>query len=98
MTDVNLSVEMLSDAFQNRFDTAFLLSADSDLSGTIETVRHLLKKRVVAIFPPGRSSYSIKRNSDAVLHAGHVELAKSLFSDEIAVPSGVVLKRPSTWR
>lgn len=98
MTDVNISVEMLSDAFQNRFDAAFLLSADSDLSGTIETVRHLLKKRVVAIFPPGRSSYSIKRNADAVLHIGHVELAKSVFPDEITMPGGVVLRRPAAWR
>jgi uncharacterized LabA/DUF88 family protein len=98
MTDVNISVELMSDAFQNQFDTAFLLSADSDLTGTVETVRRLLKKRVVAIFPPGRSSYSLKNVANAVLHIGHLELAKSLFPDEITVPGGVVLRRPATWR
>lgn len=98
MTDVNISVELMSDAFQNRFDTAFLLSADSDLTGTVESIRRLLKKRVVAIFPPGRSSYSLKSVANAVLHIGHLELAKSLFPDEIAVSGGVELKRPATWR
>jgi uncharacterized LabA/DUF88 family protein len=97
MTDVNISVELMSDAFQNRIDTAFLLSADSDLTGTVETVHRLLKKRVVVIFPPGRSSYSLKSVASAVLHIGHLELAKSLFLDEIAMPGGVVLKRPATW-
>ena len=97
MTDVNISVELMSDAFQNRFDTAFLLSADSDLTGPAETVRHLLKKRVVAIFPPGRSSYSLKRTTNAVLHVGHVELAKSQFPNEIVKSDGVVLRRPDKW-
>jgi uncharacterized LabA/DUF88 family protein len=98
MTDVNISVELMSDAFQNRFDTAFLLSADSDLTGTVESVRRLLKKRVVAIFPPSRSSYSLKSVANAVLHIGHLELAKSLFPDEIVTSSGALLQRPDTWR
>lgn len=32
MTDVNIAVELLTDAFQNRFDTAIIVSADSDLT------------------------------------------------------------------
>jgi uncharacterized LabA/DUF88 family protein len=97
MTDVNISVELMSDAYQDRFDVAFLLSADSDLTGPIEAVRRLLNKRVVVIFPPGRSSYSLKMSANAVLHVGHVELAKSLFPDEIIKPDGVVLRRPAPW-
>lgn len=31
MTDVNIAIEMLNDAYQDRFDTALLISADSDL-------------------------------------------------------------------
>lgn len=31
MTDVNIAVEMMADAAQDRFDTALLISADSDL-------------------------------------------------------------------
>ena len=54
MTDVNISVELMTDASQNRFDVALLISADSDLVGPIEAVQRLFPaKRVMAIFPPG---------------------------------------------
>src|SRR5579872_5314912 len=32
MTDVNIAVEMMTDAFEDRFDTAMLISGDSDLT------------------------------------------------------------------
>lgn len=41
MTDVNIAVELMADAFQDRFDLALLISADSDLVGPIDTVRNL---------------------------------------------------------
>ena len=41
MTDVNISVEMMSDAFQDQFDVAFLVSADSDLVGPVKAVQRL---------------------------------------------------------
>jgi hypothetical protein len=41
MTDVNIATELLSDAFTDRFDAALLISADSDLVGPIQKVRHL---------------------------------------------------------
>ncbi|MCJ7532865.1 MAG: NYN domain-containing protein [Anaerolineales bacterium] len=39
MTDVNIAVEMMADTFQNHLDTALLLSADSDLVGSINTIQ-----------------------------------------------------------
>jgi uncharacterized LabA/DUF88 family protein len=41
MTDVNIALQMLADAFQNAFDTALLVSADSDLVGPVRTVQTL---------------------------------------------------------
>ena len=38
MTDVNISVQIMGDAFNNRFDTALVLSADSDLSPPIHFI------------------------------------------------------------
>lgn len=35
MTDVNIAVEMMRDAFQDRFDAALLISADSDLVASL---------------------------------------------------------------
>jgi hypothetical protein len=39
MTDVNISVELMKDAFQDCFDLAFVVSADSDLVNPVRTVQ-----------------------------------------------------------
>jgi uncharacterized LabA/DUF88 family protein len=98
MTDVNISVELMKDAFQDRFDLALLISADSDLVSPIRTVRQLFaRKKVISIFPPGRSSLALKKVATDVLHIGHAELSKSLFPDQV-VKGSEILKRPAKWR
>ncbi|PYQ61561.1 MAG: NYN domain-containing protein, partial [Acidobacteria bacterium] len=47
MTDVNIAVEMLSAAALDEFDTALLISADSDLAPAVQKTIQLFKKRVV---------------------------------------------------
>jgi hypothetical protein len=99
MTDVNIAIELLSDAFEDRFDVALLISADSDLVGPVERVRHLFpQKQVVAVFPPARYSNALKAVVAARLHLDRLILAKSMFPDEIAKPDGFVLRRPAEWR
>jgi uncharacterized LabA/DUF88 family protein len=52
MTDVNIAVELMCDAFQDRLDMALLVSADSDLVGPVKAVRRLFpQKRVIVAFP-----------------------------------------------
>ncbi len=98
MTDVNIAIELLSDAFEDRFDVALLISADSDLVGPVQRVRRLFpQKRVVAIFPPARYSNALKNVVAARLHLDRVILANSMFPDEIAKPDGFVLRRPAAW-
>ena len=53
MTDVNIALELLADAREDRYDAALLVSADSDLTGPVVKVRTLFpKKRVIVAFPP----------------------------------------------
>jgi uncharacterized LabA/DUF88 family protein len=99
MTDVNISVELMTDALQDRFDLALLISADSDLVGPVKAVQNLFSpKRVVAVFPPGRHSFALKQVVKNFLHIDHVKLAKSLFPDEVIKSDGVILRRPEKWQ
>lgn len=99
MTDVNIAVELLADAYQNRFDTALLISADSDLTAPIDKVRQLFpKKKVVSVFPPDRSSSELKRVSSAYFTIGRTILANSQFDDQITSKTGYPLTRPGTWK
>ena len=98
MTDVNISVEFMSDAYQDRFDVAFLISADSDLVGPVDTIRHLFAdKRTIVAFPPDRTSFALQKAANAALHIGHNELSKSMFPPIVLKPNGVALHRPSEW-
>ena len=98
MTDVNISVELMKDAFQDRFDVAFLISADSDLVSPVRIVQQLFpKKKVISIFPPGRFSSALKRISAGTLRIGHVNLSKSLFPERVN-KNGIALDRPNRWR
>jgi uncharacterized LabA/DUF88 family protein len=57
MTDVNIALGVARDAYQDRFDTAFIVTGDSDQVPTTELVRELFpEKRVVILFPPERVS------------------------------------------
>ncbi|MDZ7743454.1 MAG: NYN domain-containing protein [Bacteroidota bacterium] len=98
MTDVNIAVEMLNDAFFNRFETAILVSADSDLSAPVKTIKkNFPNKRIVCAFPPKRFYYELSVISDAHFIIGRKKFKDSLFPDEVEKPDGFKLKKPITW-
>jgi uncharacterized LabA/DUF88 family protein len=98
MTDVNIAVQLLVDAFRDMFDEALLVSADSDLVGPVLAVRKLFpQKRVVAVFPPNRSSFHLRQAANACFTIGRRNLAKSQFPPEVRAASGLVFRRPPEW-
>jgi uncharacterized LabA/DUF88 family protein len=98
MTDVNIAVEMMADAYQDRFDTALLISADSDLTAPIASIRQLFpEKKVVVAFPPMRNSIQLQRTANAYIPIGRATIAKSVFPDRIQKADGFVLHCPVEW-
>jgi len=99
MTDVNIAVELMSDAFQDHVDVALLVSADSDLVGPVKAIRELFpRKRVVIAFPPKRVSAALKAAGHGHTFIGRNVLSKSVFPDKVVKPDGFVLCRPTEWR
>lgn len=99
MTDVNIATEMLVDAFEDKFDTTLLISADSDLVGPVKTIKRMFpQKRVIVFFPPNRSSTALKSVANVQLSLGHGLLGKCQFPDKVIKADGYVLQRPSEWR
>jgi len=99
MTDVNIAVEMMVDAFQNRWDTALLISGDSDLTAPIMNVRHSFPaKRVVVAFPPNRHSVQLQKSAHAYFTIGRRNLSRSQFLDIVRKTDGFALSRPAEWR
>lgn len=98
-TDVNIAVALMLDAFHDRFDTAFLVSGDSDISPAVRAIRALYpKKSIVCAFPPNRTSTVLKSSASASFVIGRRKLAKCQLPDKIKTTGGVTLDRPDTWR
>ena len=99
MTDVNIAVEILKDAYQDKFDVALLISADSDLVPPIKTVRELFpNKRVVIASPPGRYSIDLVNSASKSFVISRRSIAKSLLPEEIEKEDGYILRCPSSWK
>lgn len=99
MTDVNIAVEILSDAYQDMFDVALLMSADSDLTAPVVAVRNLFPdKRIIVAFPPQRHSAQLQRIAHAYIQIGRGTLAKSVFPDKVNKADGFILEKPVEWK
>lgn len=97
-TDVNIAVALVEDAVQDRYDTALVLSADSDLCPGIRAVKRLCpQKRIVAAFPPGRHSAELRRTADGFLSIGVDKIRQAQLPPAATTSSGITLYRPEHW-
>ncbi len=98
MTDVNIAMELLVDAHEDRFDTALMISADSDLTGPVLKVRSLFpKKRVVIAFPPNRVSERLKKEANGWFRISEAALRQNQLPDPVVKPDGIQLQKPAKW-
>ena len=99
MTDVNIAVQLLCDAYEGAFDVAIVVSADSDLTRPVTAVlERFPEKQIVVAFPPNRVSKQLRAAATASLVIGRKRISDSQLPDEIAKPDGYVLRRPERWR
>lgn len=99
MTDVNIATELLCDAFQDSFDDAVVVSADSDLSAPIKAVKRLFpEKRIVIAFPPKRTSKELIRIADAYLTIGRRKISAGQFPGSVKRADGFELVKPEEWK
>lgn len=99
MTDVNIAIQLMTDAFDDAFDVALVISGDSDLTTPVRRVRERFPaKRVIIAFPPQRHSKSLKQYASGHLGISENKLRASQLPAEIVKPDGFVLQRPEGWR
>lgn len=98
-TDVNLAVEMMRDAHLDLFDTALLISGDSDLTPAVSAVQQLHPaKTVVVASPPGRRSDVLNSAAAAAFSIGRAKLANAQLPPVVTSATGHPLRRPVEWR
>ncbi|SPF46591.1 hypothetical protein SBA1_660003 [Candidatus Sulfotelmatobacter kueseliae] len=89
---MNIAIALTSDAFRDQFDTALLVSGDSDLTGPVLQIKQLFPaKRIVVAFPPARSSARLLQEAHAAFTISRKTLKDSQFPDRIMGGEGVYL-------
>ncbi|MBN8853637.1 MAG: hypothetical protein BGO55_12060 [Sphingobacteriales bacterium 50-39] len=98
MTDVNIATSMMTDAFTDNFDVAFLISGDSDLVPPVAAIRSLFpQKEIWVVLPPGRESNALKKVASGSFVLGKKKLQQSQLPNEVTSKYGMVLKKPPSW-
>ncbi len=81
-TDVNIAVKLFELAVRNKFDTAVLISGDSDLLSGIKTVKNLFpQKKVGIIIPPKRKADVLKDSADFAMKMKTIHVMSSQFEE-----------------
>ena len=94
-SDVNLAVHMLNDAWMNEFDSAVVVTNDSDISEAMRIVKEQLKLHV-RLITPGRRHPSLHLNQYADFHRPIRE--NSLQRNQLPSPiPGTNIRKPQTW-
>lgn len=98
-TDVNIAVEMISDAHQQQFDMAMLISGDTDFCGLMKALPRLYRnKRIIVAFPPGRYNAESAQNASGYVQISKSQITKCQLPDEVPRSDGnPPLRRPETW-
>ena len=99
MTDVNIAIGLMTDAEDDLYDVAIVVSGDGDLTGPIDMVlsRHPGKFILVAL-PPNRRSASLLRAASAHIDVGQSRLRNCQLPDQLYAQNGYPLSRPADWR
>ena len=89
-SDLNLGLSLITDARDDVFDRAYLLTADSDQAATAKFLRDTVpKKSLITVAPPGRNfSSNIEKYAEGRIALSRDHLERSLFPQVVLSGSG----------
>jgi hypothetical protein len=97
-SDVSLAVQLVEDAALDLFDQAFIVSGDSDMKPAVVAARRIAPgKRLLAVFPPRRSSHVLEQATDARLRIFDKVPERHPLPTVVTAADGRKLVRPSRW-
>jgi uncharacterized LabA/DUF88 family protein len=96
-TDINIAITLLADAVEDKFDTALILSGDSDLAPVTTKLKQLCPgKKVGIIVPQNQSAMNLKQHADFFKKIQTRDLKKSLLPEQVTY-NGKIVTAPAGW-
>lgn len=98
-TDVSIAANLVADASRQLYDTALIISADSDLIPAIKAAKELQPELfAIAAFPPERNSDDLKRLLPASFHIGKAKIRQAQLPEHVVDPTSLRrYERPLKW-
>jgi len=97
-SDVNLATYLLLDAFEGSYETAIVISDDSDLLEPVRVVRERLGKRVGVVRVRTDRGSVFRSKVDLLIEARAWHFEQAQLPDEVRLPTGSFVSRPTSWR
>lgn len=94
-SDVNIATHLIHDGHLGLYDTAVVISNDSDLTEPVRIVRHELNKGVGLLNPHKRPSWELKQHATFIKTIRQGVLRKSQFPPTLTDTTGSIHKPPS---
>lgn len=97
-TDVNIAIQLFRNAVMNNYDTALIMTGDSDLIPAIRSVKELFPEKTIGvIIPIARGSKYLKKETDFYMKMTEKHLSSSQFPDKVELPDGRIIQKPEKW-
>lgn len=99
MTDVNIAAQLLCDAHDDIYDTAIIISGDSDLTTPVKLIcSRFPQKRIVIALPPRRHSNELQKAATGFFKINDTALRNSQLPPTVPMANGHVIHRPAHWK
>jgi uncharacterized LabA/DUF88 family protein len=95
-SDVNLGVHLLNDGYKKEYETAVVITKDSDLLEPIKMVRGELGLKVGILNPGKHPSRALLAHVDFIKRIRRNVLIASQFPDELTDKTGI-FRKPASW-
>ena len=95
-TDVNIGVHLMADALRDRFDTALVVSADTDIAAAIShTLIEAPEKKILVAAPPGR--FGRAREMEPAFEITKGKIRGNLLPDTVQLSDGKIINKPTQY-
>ncbi len=97
-TDVNICLKVLEDAIEDKFDTAVIVSGDTDFEPVVKSIKkHFPKKRIAFMLPMGANAKTIKNVADYCIKLKRIHIQKNQLPNIVETPTKSI-EIPDDWK
>jgi uncharacterized LabA/DUF88 family protein len=98
-TDVNIAIKLYERAGADAYDTAIIVSGDSDLVPVVRAIKDdFPNKKVGVLIPPGRNAKLLKECAHFYHKIDHRHLSASILPDSLTFADGSRVYCPASWK